>query len=59
MKYSAAQNQLWWGSMLASRGAPGDLDRARMLLEQARDAAVANGYAGVERRAAAELSKLA
>jgi len=45
--------------MLAARNGPGDLDRARALLEHARDGAVAHGYAGIERQAIAELSHLA
>lgn len=58
MKYAAAYTQLEWGRMLVARARPGDLDRARTLLEHARDAAVAHGYAMVERRAATELSNL-
>ncbi len=59
MKYSAAYTDLWWGQMLAARGASGDQDRARSLLERAHDHAATHGYAGVERRAAAALSTLA
>jgi hypothetical protein len=35
---------------------PGDRDRARVLFERAAAAAAAQGYAGEERQAAAELS---
>jgi class 3 adenylate cyclase/tetratricopeptide (TPR) repeat protein len=58
MKCDATETDLWWGWMLASRRGPGDLDRARLLLERARDVAATNGYAGIGRRATAELSKL-
>jgi hypothetical protein len=44
--------------MLRARNGPGDTDRARELLEQARESAATRGYAMVERRASAELSKL-
>jgi len=57
MTYFAAYTELWWGQMLAARGASGDLDRARSHLEGARDLAATHGYTGVERRAAGELSK--
>jgi len=59
MKYCAAYTDLWWGQMLAARGASGDHDRARSLLARARDHAATHGYAGVERRVAAALSGLA
>ncbi len=58
MTYFAAYTELWWGQMLVARGAPGDLDRARSLLEASRRNAAAHGYAGVERRAAQEISDL-
>ncbi len=44
--------------MLRTRNGPGDADRAQELLQQARESAVARGYAMVERQANAELSKL-
>ena len=47
-----------WGRMLRARNGPGDADRARELLEQARESAAVHGYAMVERRANTELSKL-
>ena len=47
-----------WGRMLRIRNGPGDADRARDLLEQARESAAARGYALVERQADVELSKL-
>jgi hypothetical protein len=37
------------------RGGPGDTEKAQDLLTRARSAATANGYGGVERRAAAAL----
>lgn len=58
MKCDATETDLWWGWMLASRRGPGDLDRARLLLERARDMAAIHGYAGIGRRATAELSNL-
>ena len=58
MAYSTAYTELWWGQMLVARGGSGDLDRARTLFERARERAAAHGYAGVERRAARELSSL-
>ena len=44
--------------MLAERDAPGDAERARDLLTKAHAAAVAHGYASVERRAAEALQHL-
>jgi tetratricopeptide (TPR) repeat protein len=58
MRFAEAQTNLFWGRMLRARNGPGDTDRARELLEQARESAGARGYAMVERRASAELSKL-
>ena len=58
MKYAEAYTNMLWGRMLRSRNGPGDADRARELLEQARESAAASGYAMVERQANAELSKL-
>jgi tetratricopeptide (TPR) repeat protein len=59
LKFFAARTQLEWGRMLAVRGGPGDLDRARTLLEQACHGAITRGYAGVERLATTALSTLA
>ena len=58
MKFAAAYTHMLWGQMLRARNRPGDADRARELLEQARESGAARGYAMVERRASAELSKL-
>jgi hypothetical protein len=58
MKFAAAHTNMLWGRMLRTRNEPGDAERARSLLELARDSAAAHGYAMVERRATAELSKL-
>ena len=56
MRYAEAQTNLLWGRMLLMRNGPGDIERAREVLEQARSRAVACGYAMVERRATAALS---
>jgi hypothetical protein len=58
MRFAEAETNLYWGRMLRARNRPGDTDRSRSLLEQARESAAARGYAMVERRASAELSKL-
>jgi class 3 adenylate cyclase/tetratricopeptide (TPR) repeat protein len=58
MRFAEAHTKMLWGRMLCARSGPGDSDRARTLLEQARESAAARGYAMVERRASAELSKL-
>jgi len=58
MKFAEAYTNMLWGRMLRMRSAPGDADRARELLEQARESAATRGYATVERQAKAELSKL-
>jgi hypothetical protein len=57
-KFFAACTNLLWGNMLAERGAAGDTERARAFLTKAHEAAAANGYATVERRAAAALQHL-
>jgi tetratricopeptide (TPR) repeat protein len=57
-KFCAASTNLLWGNMFAERGAAGDTERARDLLTKAHEAAAANGYATVERRAAAALQHL-
>jgi hypothetical protein len=59
MKFFATRTELDWGRMLAARGGPADLDRARSLLEHARDSAATRGYAGLERQAIAGLLNLA
>jgi tetratricopeptide (TPR) repeat protein len=58
MRFAGAETNRLWGRMLRARNGPGDTDRARILLEQARESAADRGYAMVERRASAELSKL-
>ncbi len=58
MKFAEAYTNMLWGRMLRIRSGPNDADRARGLLEQARERAAAHGYAVVERQANAELSKL-
>jgi tetratricopeptide (TPR) repeat protein len=58
MRFAEAETNMLWGRMLGARNGPGDTDRARLLLEQARESAAARGYAMVERRAIAELSKI-
>ena len=57
-KFFAARTDLLWGSMLAERNGPGDADKARGLLANARFVAAAHGYANVERRAAEALQHL-
>jgi class 3 adenylate cyclase/tetratricopeptide (TPR) repeat protein len=58
MRFAEAQTNLLRGRMLRTRGEPGDAERARAMLTQACDSAATRGYASVERRAEAELSKL-
>jgi tetratricopeptide (TPR) repeat protein len=58
MKYAEAYTNMLWGWMLRRLNGPGDADRARQVLERARESAAARGYARVERQANAELSKL-
>jgi tetratricopeptide (TPR) repeat protein len=57
-KFLAANNNRAWGEKLADRDAPGDRERARHLLTAAHAAALAHGYAGVERAAAHALEHL-
>jgi tetratricopeptide (TPR) repeat protein len=57
-KFFAARTDIIWGRMLAERRASGDAEKARGHLTKAQSAAVANGYATVERRAAAALRLL-
>lgn len=49
MRFFAARTQLGWGRMLAAREGPGASERGRALLVDARRAALAHGYAGIER----------
>ncbi len=58
MKYAEAYTNMLWGRMLRIRDEASDADRARELLELARESAAAHGYVIVERLAQAELSKL-
>jgi len=51
-----ASTELLWGRMLVVRGAPGDAEHARELLERARDVAIERGYGAVNQRADAALS---
>jgi hypothetical protein len=57
-KFFAARTDLSWGTLLAARQAPGDVERAGQLLASAHDAATANGYAVVLRRADAVRQRL-
>jgi DNA-binding SARP family transcriptional activator/tetratricopeptide (TPR) repeat protein len=59
MKFAQAHTNMLWGRMLRAHNEPGDAERARSLLEDARDSAASWGYAMVERQATAELSNLA
>ena len=54
-KFFAAQTDLAWGKMLATRSLPRYASQARTLLDKAHTAAKANGYEEVERQAAAAL----
>lgn len=54
-----AEMELWWGQTLLRRGAAGDTERARELLEAARSTAARHGYARIERQAAEELAGVA
>jgi hypothetical protein len=58
MKFAEAHTNMLWGRMLRTRNEPGDAERARSLLEHARDSAATHGYGTVERLATAELSTL-
>ena len=55
MGYAGVDTQLLWGRMLLMRTGPGDAERARGLLEQARADAEVRGYALLEQRARAAL----
>ncbi len=48
MRFAEAHTNLLKGRMLRTRARPGDADRARELLEQARSVAAESGYAMVE-----------
>jgi class 3 adenylate cyclase len=57
-RFFAARTDLLWGGMLAERGGPGDIQKARGLLTKAHSSAATNGYGTVERRAATALQLL-
>jgi hypothetical protein len=57
-KFFAAMTALSWGRMLVERAGPGDRERGEVLLQKALASASTNGYATVERRAAAALLDL-
>lgn len=57
-RFFSAQTALLSGMMLAERSGPGDLDRARELLAEAREVGATHGYTYVERRAAEALHHL-
>jgi hypothetical protein len=54
-KYFVAQTNFSWGTMLADRRGPGDIEKARRLLTKAYRSAAFNGYGIVELRAATAL----
>ena len=54
-RYWSTRTDTAWGAMLVTRNDPGDTDRARTLLAEARAVAAANGYRIVERDAEAAL----
>jgi hypothetical protein len=57
-KFFAARTDYFWGKMLADRGAPGDVEKARGLLAKAHTAAVVNGYGKIEQRSKVALQLL-
>ncbi|HXW34764.1 MAG TPA: AAA family ATPase [Acidimicrobiales bacterium] len=58
MHFSEAHTNLLWGRLHLQRGETGDPQRARELLEQAREKAASRGYVMIERGAIEDLSKL-
>ena len=58
-KFFAAQTDLLWGQMLVARGTPGDAEKARSLLGQARSSAADHGFGLVGRRCDEALRHLA
>ena len=56
--FFAARTELEWGRMLVARAGPEDGDRARQLLEKAKNEAREHGYANLEARAEEALSGL-
>ncbi|MBV8464176.1 MAG: hypothetical protein JO368_12840, partial [Acidimicrobiales bacterium] len=57
-KFFGARTNVLWADLLIRRRQPGDHDRARQLLLDAREVATAQGYAVVERRATEALASL-
>lgn len=57
-KFFAANTNLAWGKMLIERNAPGDVERARHLINAAHTAAVTHGYADIAHGAAAASDQL-
>jgi class 3 adenylate cyclase/tetratricopeptide (TPR) repeat protein len=53
-----AMTEVAWAQLLADRGGGGDRHQARAMAERAMQIAVAHGYAGVERDAAALLARV-
>ena len=49
MRFAEAKTALLWGRMLATRGAPGDLDRARELLEKSESLSSSYRYRRIQR----------
>jgi tetratricopeptide (TPR) repeat protein len=58
MRFADAHTKMLWGRMLRQRGGRSDDARARALLVEAIGIATGQGYAAIERRATAELSKI-
>ncbi len=59
MRYASAYTRLLQGRLLVETAPAGQAGGAREVLQQAHADAAAGGYSLLERRAAAELSKLA
>ncbi len=59
MRFADAQTNLLWGRMLHARGARVTSTELESCSREAASSAASRGYAMVERRARAELSKLA
>ncbi len=58
MQFAQAQIHLLWGKMLLIRGESSHAERARKLLVEAHEAALAHGYGGVARQAEASWQQL-
>lgn len=59
MRFAETHTYMLWGRMLRQRCGPGDAERARKLLGQARESATTLGYTLLARRANTELAALA